>query len=106
MLHILNKAWIDILINQAISNPYLNFLFVTAGERERADVLLYIRSHVPADFRGNLSVGTIESVQNEKSRTEFFVEERFPEFDSILVTSKLHNVFLKSFLAKHCKRKG
>lgn len=102
MLHILNKAWLDILIHQAIQNPKLNFLIVAADAQERSDIILYIRSHVPKSFSGNLSVRTIDTVQTERSYLSFCREE-FPIFDNIIVTSELHDVFLKSFLSKHCK---
>lgn len=105
MLHILNKAWLDILIHQAIQNSKLHFLIVTANVQERSDVMLYIRSHVPQSFSGNLSVGTIDTVQAERSYLSFCREE-FPTFDNIIITSELHDVFLKSFLSQHCKRKS
>lgn len=105
MLHILNKAWLDILIHQAIQNSKLNFLIVAASDQERSDVMLYIRSHVPRSFSGNLSVGTIDTVQAER-RYLSFCREEFPIFDNIIITSELHDVFLKSFLSQHCKRKS
>ena len=102
MLHILNKAWLDILIHQAIQNSKLNFLIVAADAQERSDIMLYIRSHVPRSFSGNLIVGTIDTVQAERSYLSFCREE-FPIFDNIIITSELHDVFLKSFLSTHCK---
>lgn len=105
MLHTLNKAWLDVLIRQAIQNSKLNFLVVTADAQERSNVILYIQSHVPKSFSGNLSVKTIDTVQTERSYLSFCREE-FPIFDNIIITSELHDVFLKSFLSQHCKRKS
>lgn len=114
MLHILNKAWAKILIRQVIADPDKKFLFVISNEDEDRSIVDQSVEEVfkDADSSEQLNIVNaylidyvvIEDLELFKSDEESGRAE-FPMYDDILITSKLHDMMLKSWLGQHCKRK-
>lgn len=115
MLHTITSGWLRILVNQAIDDPKLCFLFVASDEDERDWIISSIRSYIATEYPKlttsyinrdiNISVATIETIKYER-RYLAWRQQSFPMYDSILVSHELNDVMLKSFLSQHCKRKS
>ena len=110
MLHTITSGWLRILVNQAIDDPELCFLFVASDEDERDWIISSIRSYIATEYPKlttffNISVATIETIKYERSYLAWR-QQSFPMYDSILVSHELNDVMLKSFLSQHCKRKS
>lgn len=98
MLHILNKAWADIIYNQAKNNSDKIYLFVTTNDKEA--VLAFDREEILP----NIFVTSERNMMIMMDRVNLG-EGKMPMFEDILISHKIHDVFLKDFLGRHCKRK-
>lgn len=108
MFHLINKAWVDILARQLRDKKIKNFLCVYKTEKELAPILeaqtkykVYI-STIPADYiEYQLYNDRLYNI-NSKKRIIKILEDEI--YDDILISHDLNDIYVKDFLAKHCKR--
>lgn len=107
MLHTLNKAWADILINQAMADPTKRIVFACTDE-EYEEWDKYVEEHKPA---GIVRVMWLSFIK-EKMRDEIEIKKgnskcrwNLANYDDILISHEIHDLMVKDFLGRHCKRK-
>lgn len=103
MLHTLNKSYEKILLNQSIKDESKLFLFVTDGSPKEMREILEAMNETDS-FGGAFIIdinGMIDIMNRVKSG-----QGKMPMFDDILISHELHDIFLKDFLGRHCRRKG
>ena len=108
MFHLINKAWVDILARQLRDKKIKNFLCVYKYEKELAPILdaqvkynIYIHT-IPADYiEYQLYYDRLYNINSEKRVIKILDEEIY---DDILVSHDLNDIFVKDYLAKHCRR--
>jgi hypothetical protein len=106
MLHTINKAWLKILVNQSVKDISKKFLFVAATDSEKYDTIDELWSILPEG--GRLAQITVMSEAELKFEmmTCIYYNEDFPMYDAILISHSIHDIYIKDFLGRHCKRKG
>lgn len=105
MLHTLNKPWLKIIVNQSINDTAKQFLIVTSDNGERFDAIDDLWSILPHDFEtAHIFVITINDLKFQMVSCAYYHEE-FPMYDDILISHTVQDIFVKSFLGQHCKRK-
>lgn len=110
MLHTLNKAWIDILAHQIQNERINNFLCVYTTDEELALILKAQREYhisidkIQADYISyQLYFDRLYSINSETRPIKILTKKMY---DDILISHDLHDIFVKSYLNKHCRRKG
>lgn len=102
MLHTLNRAWVRILLNQVRTNTISNPLFVITSKDE-FDMVDKLCEEFGLENYYTLSEQVMQNFMNmEKQKGKFRPEF---DFDDILISHEIHDVMLKDFLGRHCKRK-
>jgi len=98
MLHTLNKAWVDIIKNQAKNNSENAYLFVTTNNDE-IELAFDGEEILPNIFVATekMMIIMMDIVNSDKGD--------MPMFEDILISHGIHDIFLKDFLGRHCKRK-
>ena len=110
MLHTLNKAWIDILCRQVQKEKISNFLCVYTTNNELALILKAQREHhvnidkIHADYISyQLYFDRLYSIDSETRPIKILTNDIY---DDILISRDLHDIFVKNYLNKYCRRKG
>lgn len=102
MLHTLNPAWMEILIKKSVGHYYdTRFLVVAKDEDERA-IYKHLRGQRDA---WSIEISTIDEITYLISLWKSSHTEDIYQWDDILISHDLHDVFVKSWLGQHCKRK-
>lgn len=97
MLHILNKAWAKILARH--TDEHIMFVYSTQQEQ---DMLIETFSEVEKEIGDSCFMWVIsESYIKEMMDKGIDIEMQ----DDILISHDIHDVMLKDYLARHCKRK-
>jgi hypothetical protein len=105
MLHTINKAWLKILVNQSCSDFNKNFLVVASDDEECSQIRKTLRDlQISDDSVIHISIATIRKIRYDIQFCKFY-NKKFPMYDDILISSELHDIFIKDFLGRHCKRK-
>ena len=97
MLHTLNKAWVKILVNQALKDCNKRFLFICDENNSEAEMVFNL---LPTDKILDICVINYKIAKNMPN-----INLDIPKFDDILVSHEIHDMFLKDYLHKHLKRK-
>lgn len=97
MLHTLNKAWAKILARR--TDKHIMFIYSTLQEQ---DMLIETFSEVEKEI-GDLCFMWVmsESYIKEMMNKGIDIEMQ----DDILISHDVHDVMLKDYLGRHCKRK-
>ena len=110
MLHTLNKAWIDILCRQIQNEKISNFLCVYTTDEELAFILKAQREHhvsidkISANYISyQLYFDRLYSIDSETRPIKILIKNMY---DNILISHNLHDIFVKDYLYKHCRRKS
>lgn len=105
MLHILNKAWVNILARHA--GQLILFVYTNQKESEMIiDTFSAVYQEVDKDDDKLCNMWVI-SEQDLKTYIEL-CKLGYAEFemcDDILISHNIYDMMLKDFLSKHCKRK-
>lgn len=97
MLHTLNKAWAKILAQRV--NDHIMFVYTTLQEQ---DMLIDVFSEVEKElgdlcFMWVINEDYIKKMMNDGIDIEMQ--------DDILISHEIHDVMIKDYLSRHCKRK-
>lgn len=97
MLHTLNKAWAKILARRV--NDHILFVYTTLQEQ---DMLIDVFSEVEKElgdlcFMWVINENEIKKMMNDGINIEMQ--------DDILISHEIHDVMIKDYLSKYCKRK-
>lgn len=109
MLHTLNEAWANILINQAIKDTDKEFLFVCKNTEEACKYQDLVANTDKEKVLGyeNVCMIAIEDIETWITDiVQSHGEHKMPIFDDILISHELHDPMIKNFLGQHCRRKG
>ena len=97
MLHILNKAWAKILAQRV--NDRIMFVYTTLQEQ---DMLIETFNEVEKEIGDScLMWVTNENEIKEMMDNGIDIEMQ----DDILISHKIHDMMLKDYLGRHCKRR-
>lgn len=99
MLHTLNKAWTNIIANQLKKGLISNVLFVPKDEEKLLNFIEEKDCYIPAPY----SICTEEEILYfMKNKPDDYLSM----FDDILISHDIHDPLIKSYLSRHCRRKG
>ena len=104
MLHTINQAWLRVLVNQSCSDFNKNFLVVASDDEERSQIYKILRDLQISDDSVNINIVTTQDIKYDIGFCKFY-NKAFPMYDDILISSELHDIFIKDFLGRHYKRK-
>ena len=98
MLHTLNRAWAKILARRV--NDHIMFVYTTPQEQQ---MIFDVFSEVEKEI-GDLCYMW---VTNESTMKELMMDNSIDieMQDDILISHDIHDVMLKDYLNRHCKRK-
>jgi len=102
MLHTLNKAWVKILLNQVKNNKISNPLFVFTSNEE-FNMIDKLCEEFGLENYYTLNEQMMRMFMNLEKKDGKFRPEF--DFDDVLISHDIHDVMLKDFLGRHCKRK-
>lgn len=97
MLHILNKAWAKILARRV--NDHILFVYTTLQEQ---DMLIDVFNEVEKEI-GDSCLMWVTNENEIKKMIDDGIDIEMQ--DDILISHNIHDVMLKDYLARHCKRK-
>lgn len=97
MLHTLNKAWAKILAQRV--NDHIMFVYTTLQEQ---DMLIDVFGEVEKEL-GDLCFMWVINEDYIKKMMNDGVDIEMQ--DDILISHKIHDVMIKDYLSKYCKRK-
>ena len=97
MLHTLNKAWVKILARRV--NDRIMFIYSTPQEQ---DMLIDVFSEVEKEL-GDLCLMWVTNENEIKKMMDDGVDIEMQ--DDILISHEIHDVMIKDYLSRHCKRK-
>ena len=97
MLHILNKAWAKILARRV--NDHIMFVYTTPQEQ---DMLIETFNEVEKEI-GDSCLMWVTNESEIKKMMDDGIDIEMQ--DDILISHDIHDVMLKDYLARHCKRK-
>ena len=97
MLHTLNKAWTKILAQRV--DKHIMFVYSTPQEQ---DMLVDVFNEVEKEL-GDLCFMWVTNEDYIKKIMNDGVDIEMQ--DDILISHEIHDVMLKDFLGRHCKRK-
>jgi len=101
MLHTLNKAWVKILSNQEDKS----FLFVANDIEEWEYIYNELKEIEKTNkIKSSIAISTISNIKFMITFNKFFNED-FNMYDDILISHEIHDVMIKDYLSKYCKRK-
>lgn len=97
MLHTLNKAWVKILARRV--NDHIMFVYTTPQEQ---DMLIDVFSEVEKELGDSCLMWVINENEIKKMMNDGVNIEMQ---DDILISHEIHDVMIKNYLSKYCKRK-
>jgi len=97
MLHTLNKAWVKILAR--CTDKHIMFVYSTQQEQ---DMLIDTFTEVEKEI-GDLCFMWVTNENEIKKMINDGIDIEMQ--DDILISHDIHDVMLKDYLARHCKRK-
>jgi len=97
MLHTLNKAWVKILARRV--NDHIMFVYTTLQEQ---DMLIDVFSEVEKELGDSCLMWVINENEIKKMMNDGVDIEMQ---DDILISHEIHDVMIKDYLSRHCKRK-
>lgn len=100
MFHLINKAWVDILARQIRDKKIESVLCVYTNPKELRIIVDAIRkydldfkmNHMPANWAK-------EIIKNKTYKIDISAD-----YDDILISHDLNDIYVKDYLAKRCKR--
>ena len=108
MLHTLNKAWANILIKQAETDPQKKMAFACTDEELDKWRNFLKDSGTKAKIRV-LPLWLLKirlKYEQETKSGKIYHRRLLGDFDDILISHDIHDIMIKDFLCRHCKRKG
>lgn len=109
MLHIINDAWVSIIVRQLQSGIIGSALLVAKDIDEVFKVVGFTEKLLGSDFENYrlppYSIYT-EDVIHRSMYPDAISTGGIPLFDDVLVSHEIHDPMIKSYLAQHCRRKG
>lgn len=102
MFHLINEAWVDIIARQLKDKKIESALCVYTNNDELQIILKKIKQY-DISFHLDFLDGNILS-QNLKTCRDYNVNWYLKDFDDILISHDLYDIFTKDYLAKHCRR--
>lgn len=96
MFHLINKAWVDILARQLRDKKIKEAFCVTTNNKEIDIITKVVEKYGVETKMMILSVDMVKIAMNSKIK--------FMDFDDILISHNLNDIYVRDFLAKHCKR--
>jgi len=96
MLHTLNKAWVKILARRV--NNHIMFVYTTPQEQ---DMLIDVFSEVEKELGDSCLMWVINENEIKKMMNDGVDIEMQ---DDILISHEIHDVMIKDYLSRHCKR--
>ena len=96
MLHTLNKAWVKILARRV--NDHIMFVYTTPQEQ---DMLIDVFSEVEKELGDSCLMWVINENEIKKMMNDGVDIEMQ---DDILISHEIHDVMIKDYLSRHCKR--
>ena len=97
MLHILNKAWVKILARH--TDSHIMFVYSTPQEQ---DMLIETFNEVEKEI-GDLCLMWVTNENEIKKMMDDGIDIEMQ--DDILISHNIHDMMLKDYLGRHCKRK-
>lgn len=97
MLHTLNKAWVKILAQH--TDKHIMFVYSTPQEQ---DMLIETFNEVEKEI-GDLCLMWVTNENEIKKMMNDGIDIEMQ--DDILISHKIHDMMLKDYLGRHCKRK-
>ena len=97
MLHTLNKAWVKILAQRV--NEHIMFVYSTPQEQ---DMLIDTFTEVEKEI-GDLCFMWVTNENEIKKMMDDGIDIEMQ--DDILISHEIHDVMIKDYLSKYCKRK-
>lgn len=97
MLHTLNKAWAKILARRV--NDHIMFVYTTLQEQ---DMLIETFNEVEKEI-GDSCLMWVTNENEIKKMMDDGIDIEMQ--DDILISHNIHDMMLKDYLARHCKRK-
>ncbi len=97
MLHTLNKAWAKILARRV--NDHIMFVYTTLQEQ---DMLIDVFNEVEKELGDSCLMWVTNENEIKKMMNDGI---DFEMQDDILISHKIHDMMLKDYLGRHCKRK-
>ena len=97
MLHTLNKAWAKILAQRV--NEHIMFVYTTLQEQ---DMLIDVFNEVEKELGDSCFMWVINENEIKKMMNDGVNIEMQ---DDILISHEIHDVMIKDYLSKYCKRK-
>lgn len=97
MLHTLNKAWAKILARRV--NDHIMFVYTTLQEQ---DMLIETFNEVEKEI-GDSCLMWVTNESEIKKMMDDGIDIEMQ--DDILISHNIHDMMLKDYLARHCKRK-
>lgn len=97
MLHTLNRAWAKILARRV--NDHIMFVYTTPQEQQ---MIFDVFSEVEKEI-GDLCYMWVTNESTMKELMDNGVDIEMQ--DDVLISHEIHDVMLKDFLGRHCKRK-
>ena len=108
MLHTLNKAWANILIKQAEADLQKKMAFACTDEELDKWRNFLKNSGTKAKIRV-LPLWFLKirlKYEQETKSGKIYHRRLLGDFDDILISHDIHDIMIKDFLSRHCKRKG
>lgn len=97
MLHTLNRAWVKILAQRV--NDHIMFIYSTPQEQ---DMIIETFNEVEKEI-GDLCFMWVTNENEIKKMMNDGIDIEIQ--DNILISHKIHDMMLKDYLGRHCKRK-
>ena len=108
MLHTLNKAWANILIKQAEADPQKKMAFACTDEEfdEWRNFLKNFGAKANIRVLPFWRLKIRLKYEQETKSGKIYHRRLLGDFDDILISHDIHDIMIKDFLSRHCKRKG
>ena len=97
MLHTLNKAWVKILAQR--TDKHIMFVYSTQQEQ---DMIIETFTEVEKEI-GDLCFMWVTNENEIKKMMNDGIDIEMQ--DDILISHKIHDMMLKDYLGRHCKRR-
>ena len=100
MFHLINKAWVDILARQ-LRDKKIESVLCVYTKPEELRIIVDVIAKYKLDFRLNpIPAIWVKNIMENNKKYNCNISD----YDDILVSHDLNDIFVKDYLAKHCRR--